>query len=323
MILMGNILQEDNVSGIYKITNNINSKIYIGSSVNLKKRFSSHISDLKNKKHRNIHLQRAWGKYGEDAFEFKILEYISDKEELLKWEQFYMDRFNVCDDKIGYNINPCAGSRLGTKHSAETRKLMTGRKRSAEHSRKLSESLKGKRSTFYGKKHTEEAKLKIRLGATGIHLGEKGGTSKLTNEKVREIKIILRDTTLTHSEIGDIFNVHLTSIINIRTEKTWKHIIVDESEKLDDITMSYYRGIEAKLRKKLFDEEVKQIRIIVRDKLLTRKEIAELFNVDTFTIGRISRNESRKNIEISENDTLEEKYILRIEELNLKTENMK
>jgi len=69
--------------GIYIIRNLVNNKIYIGSSVNIKRRFSQHKSTLRHNTHRNKHLQNAWNKYGEINFEFVILEHHSYPEKVL------------------------------------------------------------------------------------------------------------------------------------------------------------------------------------------------------------------------------------------------
>lgn len=85
--------------GIYKITNIKNNKFYIGSTNNLKRRKKEHFSLLKkNKNHCKI-LQRAYNKYGEDAFIFEVLAYCP-KEYLFKLEQWFVDtlkpQYNSC-----------------------------------------------------------------------------------------------------------------------------------------------------------------------------------------------------------------------------------
>jgi len=57
-----------NKSGIYKIVNLVNDKIYIGSSINLKNREKDHFKDLKGNYHSNRYLQYAFNKYGENNF---------------------------------------------------------------------------------------------------------------------------------------------------------------------------------------------------------------------------------------------------------------
>lgn len=76
--------------GIYEIRNVINNKYYIGSSKNIKKRWWRHKNDLKNNNHNNIHLQRAWNKYGKNNFIFKVIEECKI-EDLLSLEQKYLD----------------------------------------------------------------------------------------------------------------------------------------------------------------------------------------------------------------------------------------
>jgi len=77
-------------TGIYRIRNIINGHTYIGSAKNINRRWQRHRSALIHDRHENIHLQRAWNKYGKDMFIFEILEecLIND---LLIIEQKYLD----------------------------------------------------------------------------------------------------------------------------------------------------------------------------------------------------------------------------------------
>lgn len=100
-------------AGVYKITCNGSGKIYVGSSVNLYRRWlSRHVPDLRRNKHCNKYLQAAWNKYGENSFSFDLIE-ACRKEELICREQFWIDRLKACDKKIGYNLASVAGSTLG------------------------------------------------------------------------------------------------------------------------------------------------------------------------------------------------------------------
>lgn len=112
------------LSGIYQITNTINGKIYIGSSVNLKQRFNDHKKLLRHNKHPNKHLQSAWLQYGENNFVFIILEYIEPLSLLIR-EQYYIDLFSSSNNKIGYNISKIAGNSFGTKRSEESKLKMS------------------------------------------------------------------------------------------------------------------------------------------------------------------------------------------------------
>ena len=86
-------------SGIYQIRNLVNGKVYVGSAVNLRARMQSHFGELKNNKHNNRHLQRAYDKYGLDKFVFEVLEYV-EKDMLLEREQYYIDTLNVVNEGV-------------------------------------------------------------------------------------------------------------------------------------------------------------------------------------------------------------------------------
>lgn len=129
-------------SGIYQITNQLNGKRYIGSSVNLKKRWQYHLGDLRRGRHDNPHLQAAFKKYGESAFVFSVLERV-EAENLLEHEQHYLDTWIP-----EYNILQTAGSPLGFRHTPEARA-------------KMSAAMTGERNPNYGKHPSEETLAKL------------------------------------------------------------------------------------------------------------------------------------------------------------------
>lgn len=111
-----NIEKEDwTKTGVYKITNLINNKFYIGSTSNsFYNRYHQHISDYKLDKKSIKILYRAFDKYGFENFEFTIL-HICEKEECIKYEQQYIDL------GTDYNCCPTAGSMLGYKHPEDSK----------------------------------------------------------------------------------------------------------------------------------------------------------------------------------------------------------
>lgn len=114
---------------IYGIKNTQTGKIYIGSTNNMTRRFKRHKTELRNGKHSNQYLQRAWNKVGEDNIDFIILATCGEHQ-LLKKEIEYIKKYNSLDSTFGYN--------LVVPLNVATRKI------SKEHSRKLSEAMKGK-----------------------------------------------------------------------------------------------------------------------------------------------------------------------------------
>lgn len=96
-------------SGVYEIRCTVTNKLYIGSSVDIKYRWTQHRARLKEGRHRNTHLQAAWNKYGESAFQFTVLQYV-ERSDLLRIEQEWIERTHCTDRDIGFNIYKVAGS---------------------------------------------------------------------------------------------------------------------------------------------------------------------------------------------------------------------
>ena len=143
---------------IYGIIDTRNNKIYVGSAINFEKRKYQHFKKLKANQHRNNLLQRLYNKYGQQIFKFFVLEYISNKNDLLKREQIWINYFQSYNINFGYNLNPVAGSRLGRKTSEETK----AKQRIVHKGKIISEETKIKMSKArLGKKASDETKKKM------------------------------------------------------------------------------------------------------------------------------------------------------------------
>lgn len=90
-------------SGIYCIENLTTHKKYIGQSNNISYRIKQHLYELRNDKHYNSYLQKAWNKYGEEDFNIYVVEYC-DVEILDEKERFYIAQYNTTDNQYGYNM---------------------------------------------------------------------------------------------------------------------------------------------------------------------------------------------------------------------------
>ena len=170
-------------SGIYKITNTTNGKVYVGSAVNFNNRWKEHLRELRKEKHHSSALQNAWNKYGEDNFEFSIIEECErTRKVLLGREQYWIDTLDSVAN--GYNIAKTAGSQLGMKQSPEAIAARveknTGKKRTPE-TRALMSEVQSNRSPEWctniakahiGKKHSEETRKAISEAMTGRKLSE-------------------------------------------------------------------------------------------------------------------------------------------------------
>ncbi|MEA3347052.1 MAG: GIY-YIG nuclease family protein [Candidatus Auribacterota bacterium] len=243
------------MQGIYRIKNKVNGKCYIGSSNNIKHRWSVHKSTLRRGCHYNVHLQRAWDKYGKRNFTFSVIEENEKASDLLSREQWYLDN---C--KPEYNISKDATApRRGKSHTEEWKrnvsKKLTGRKFTEEHRARLSEAQKGttlsketkkrisdnnaqywkgkKRSAkdiqkmkdnacrfWKGKQFSKEHLSRLSLAQTG----ENNGNAKLTTRDVKKIRKAYAAGKYTYKELGIIYGVSLANIGDIVNRKTWKNI---------------------------------------------------------------------------------------------------
>ncbi len=114
--------------GIYKITCRATGKVYVGSAVNMYRRWHSyHLPDLRRNTHHNPYLQAAWNKYGEDVFVCEAIELCS-REQLLVREQHWMDQLDSTNKKVGFNLAKKAGSTLGVPQSAKCKQAILAAK---------------------------------------------------------------------------------------------------------------------------------------------------------------------------------------------------
>jgi hypothetical protein len=128
-----NIEQKIGKPAIYKIVNNENGKLYVGSCVGHYLRKGQHWHKLRKGTHDNNHLQSAWNLYGEKKFTFEIIEFVNI-EFLIEREQYWIDTLQGCDRTIGYNKAPRAGSNLGRKMSKESKLKMSFAKKGVKQS---------------------------------------------------------------------------------------------------------------------------------------------------------------------------------------------
>lgn len=91
--------------GIYKITNLINNKVYIGQSVDIEERWKHHRSNINttDTKKRNLYIYQAMRKYGIENFEFSILEEC-DKSLLNEKEEYWIEYYHSHNKEFGYNL---------------------------------------------------------------------------------------------------------------------------------------------------------------------------------------------------------------------------
>lgn len=261
-------------SGIYKITNKVNNKIYIGSAVNIKTRWSKHIGSLNKNKHENRYLQNSWNKYGGENFKFEVLEYVKDKEKLIEREQYWIDKTNCTNRNIGYNICPKAGSCLGKKCTKEQIEKM--------------------REKALGRKASKETRIKL----SEIRTGELNSRSKINEETAKIIKYLTIYTKVRIVDIAKYYGIDDCSVLDIKKCRNWSHITIDNNFLTKEESYAILNEI-LKFNKQPTIRDIIEIKLLQKYSILNQSEISKLYNIDKNLVHKIAIEKYRFNPSIS------------------------
>jgi len=202
--------------GIYVIENVHNNKFYIGSSVDINRRWAVHKSRLNRNIHHTPHLQSAWNLYGPSAFVFTIIKECVNRVDMLNIEHEILISWVGSSECYNVSVNVKSPT-FGLKFSDTTKKRM-------------SETHAGSNNHFYGKTHTESAKLKIQCARKlqRIKCGDAASNSKLTVDLVKRIKdmrlrgVAVKCIADEVSKTG--VKICISTISAILNGRSWKHV---------------------------------------------------------------------------------------------------
>ncbi|KFZ26296.1 MAG: GIY-YIG catalytic domain protein [Candidatus Izimaplasma bacterium HR2] len=179
---------------IYKATNKVNGKSYIGQTVySLGGRQLKHYSRVRNGS--QLYFHNALRKYDREDFIWEILEYCKSQEELNEKEKMFIQEYNSYWTENGYNLS-FGGDGNGGLH--------------------------GEINGMYGKKHTEETLKKIRDTRKGQFAGDKNPAAKHAGrylitfpdghqEEITNLRKWCRENDLSHGPFYDMCNfTHIT-----------------------------------------------------------------------------------------------------------------
>lgn len=210
-------LPENLNTGIYEILNVKNGRRYIGSAVNVSKRWREHLRQLEEGKHHSRFMQRCWNKNGSDCFVFRVV-LACDKENLLMYEQAFLD-FHAPE----YNSAKVAGSQLGYRHSEATRAKMRASRPKGF-------------SPMKGRRHKDSTKQKISESKTGVKLGSysrdrvektaaamRKSKGALTEEQVRKVRR-LRASGLTYVKVAEEVGCSWYVVADIMRGKSFRWV---------------------------------------------------------------------------------------------------
>lgn len=231
-----------NQFGIYRITNTVNGKSYIGKTgMNFGDRWDSHRSLLNSGSHFNKQLQSAWMEFGEDSFEFQIVELVTDRDSLDSLEMFYIAQYRESDSC--YNVQSGgdhgnAGIRMSSstkeKIGEKNRINMTGRKASDETRRKMSESQRARYDSWTDEDRRKHGEITSRC-ARGYKWDdeararfsqrqqERPNSARFTADEIRSIRSRY-ECGESSKLLATEFNTSPTYIMSIVKRKRWAHI---------------------------------------------------------------------------------------------------
>ena len=129
--------------GIYKIVCSVDSKVYVGRSVDIEKRFREHRTSLRSNRHSNSYLQRAWNLYGEANFVFSLIEECI-VEDTPQREAYWQQYYGIGDSEKCYNLLLEDGTGSFRIHEETKRKMSAsskGKPKSDEHRRNVARAV--------------------------------------------------------------------------------------------------------------------------------------------------------------------------------------
>lgn len=224
---------------IYKITNLINNKIYIGQTNNPNLRWSQHKSSAKYNRGNQI-ITKSISKHGADNFIFEVIATCLTLSDANESEEIIIKQYDSCNILIGYNID-AGGNALPRKpdvslkislslqkYYSENNNWNKGKNLTKEWKDKISKSHIGLIGTNIGKKFSEEWKEKMSKAKKGkifsekhkenlskSHKGNIPPNRKLTFEIANNIREEYSLGGITQKQLGIKYKLSQDTIFNI------------------------------------------------------------------------------------------------------------
>jgi len=233
---------------LYKITNVLDGKVYIGQTVHIETRWKEHQwAARQNEPSQYVH--RAIKKYGIENFVFEVVATCISLDSVNVIEQILIQQYNSHDNNYGYNVAMGgrsainAGRSLSEEHKRRIGEANTGRKATPETIKKQSDAQKGKpKSEEFKKRVSETQKGRVfsdetlqkmsdaqkgrpkseahKKSMSECRLGKPSNAAKLTDTQVIAIRVDPRSARI----IAQDYMVSSDAIFDIRAGRTYKHV---------------------------------------------------------------------------------------------------
>jgi len=221
--------------GIYKITNLLNNKVYIGQSWDVERRFKGH----RTQEH-NLHLKNSMKVHGIKNFSFEVLLQIKEgpftQRYLDKYEAYFGKMYDATNREKGYNIRDYGIGGRGGKLAPETLIL-------------IKEKCSGEGNGFYGKKHSENTRAKMSKAQSGEgnpNYGKKGDLSPIYGRRGEKMPMYGRTgiknplaKPVICVESGYIYGTVNDAAKRYQTDRSNIAIICRNNKEIDGIHLRY------------------------------------------------------------------------------------
>lgn len=268
---------------IYGIYCTANEKIYVGQTVNLRKRIRQHKRKLADGRHENIHMQRAYYKYGSRSFVCYLLERITDRSILTDRELYWVNALDSLNS--GFNIlSPIDSGNCGEGNpnsvideniATEIIDFLYQKKTNVEIAgmfdipTEIVSSIRSRRAWTHIKPHI-------------VNLPVSPSNYKLSRGDVARIKNLLSRSIKTQGEIAEEYNVRVATISKILYKHSW--VNVASSIKMKPPVM--YRD---KPRAKLTEQDVIKIKVDLASNVLTHQQISDKYDISIGVVSGIKQ----------------------------------
>lgn len=331
------VLEKENAGGIiYKATNKVNGKVYVGlTKRSLKSRIMQHLRDAEGERYAHLYFYRAIRKHGEECFVWNIIDEGETVAELCEKEIYWIDYYNSYGEG-GYNLTTGGEGVSGLKRSDEYRdeksKLMismweNGHTKTILRGSQLPSAIIKEddvleiRNLILNRTPKEEIAEKYGITVGNIYAIKAGKKWRhiITEEDVKAMALIqyklnsndaiaIKDMIIegskTISEIASIFDVDKSVISRLKIGVVWNSVISEEDlRKMEEARPT-------KRKKALTQDEVLEVKDLLISGFLKQKEIAKAYQATAYSISRIIKGESHSDI-ITEVDRLKMKKTIK------------
>lgn len=301
---------------VYKITNTVNNKIYIGlTNKSLQKRWKTHCNSAFSKNDPCV-FHKAIRKYGEDSFKKEILESDLTEDEAKEKEIFYIKKFNSYYLN-GYGYNMTFGGEINSHLKGEKSKtailsdfeaaqirtllknndlsygeilIKIGRPNTENFRCSIARINKG--TTFFSEEEVYPIRIDSRKMPYNLRKGEKNPRAKLNETLVLNIIKELENSNISQAALAKKYSVTYNTINLINRCKIWndlhsyKHNIRKES---NNIVLNLPRRVNT-------DEKILSVIYLLEQTQLTYKEIADKTNISVSSVIQINSCKIGKNL---------------------------